>query len=216
MKVYIFLFLFWMMVGCQSGPSQMDAGSQQQKSSNIGDIRVAILGKQRKSNLVMVNQSNRRHLFPKEFSDLKNLTLSDLEYRAPFLSFHDNTSVTMIEDEVMEQLLSLFVQYRFGEYATSCNIEDFKNPRWPERDAIFLEQNGEMLVLVRDEKLVDQDKRVTRPGTAYRTLKYYVLQAQQAGYRPMQVMEGMDGKEFFKKEQKNAREDMQRIKENKK
>jgi len=212
MKVYIFLFL--VMIGCQSGPSQTDVDLSQGKSSNIGNIRIGILGKHRKSNLLVVNQSNRRHLFPKEFADPQKLTLSDLEYRASFLSFHDNTSVTLIEDEVMEQLLSLFVQYRFGEYAVPCKVDDFKNPGWPERDAILLEQNDEMLVLVRDEKLVDHEKKVTKQGTAYRTLKYYVLQAQRAGYRPMQVLDQVDGKEFFKKEQKNAREEMRRVKEN--
>jgi hypothetical protein len=215
----IFLAL-WILNGCETankGVKKQD-NPVSEVDPSVGNIRVAIVGRHKKNNLLLVNQSNRQYLFPKDFAkdaDRNKLPLQALEYRAAHLSFHDTTAITIVEDKVMEKLMSLLQEYRFYEYAQSLPAQDIGKPDWPERDSILLEHNNTLHVLTREEKLVDSTKRATKQGETYRIAKGLIRQAEATGYRPLQILQNIDGKNLFKENQQNLERDIQSLQKKK-
>ncbi len=199
---------------CSLQQHNEDDGVPYINPANIGNIRIAILGQEKKSNVVLVNQSNKQYLSLQDFAKEQSrdeVPLSSLKYKSSELSFDTNTVVVIVEDIVMAKLLGLFEKYAFQNFAESCTPRHFSNPQWPERDAIFLEDNGQWSTLLRDEKLTNEARQETQKAQTYRILKSYILQAHATGYNPMQVLYNIDGQKMFQEKQRQLEQSPQNL-----
>ncbi|HON45695.1 MAG: hypothetical protein KBC30_02105 [Planctomycetes bacterium] len=182
MKFIIIIISCLFLFSCQTTQnSNLDDAPSKSEIHQVGECRVGILGKNHKNNLILVNESNKKYLHINKQEDEFGLISTTGNYTAKELSLQDQTSVTIVEDIVMAKVLSLLKGYRFYTFAQSCDISQFQDPQWPVRESLFLEQNGKCKIFIRDEKMIDDNKKITDKGKTYRTLKSFILQAQATG-----------------------------------
>ena len=171
MKFIIIIISCLFLFSCQTTQnSNLDDAPSKSEIHQVGECRVGILGKNHKNNLILVNESNKKYLHINKQEDEFGLISTTGNYTAKELSLQDQTSVTIVEDIVMAKVLSLLKSYRFYTFAQSCDISQFQDPQWPVRESLFLEQ-----------KMIDDNKKITDKGKTYRTLKSFILQAQATG-----------------------------------
>ncbi len=209
---YVWILLFFCLA-CQSNREKVeDYGDVPYVSPNsMGDVRVGLFGPYKNHNLILVNQSNQKYLQPQDFAESTNrkeIPLTSLKYLGDHGSFANNTAIVIVEDEVMAKILGIFIKERYEENSEPI-AEEWEREDWPERDAIFLEQGGQRSALVREEKLVD-GKRPTQKSIAYSRIKYCLIQAQMAGYRPMSVLHNANASDLFRKSQNRLDQDRQK------
>lgn len=207
-KFYLLSLVAFCVLGCASSSADKRPATPPQNvhliavpdidPASIGNMRIAIVSKRKSTNLLLVHPGNSKYLKPIESGKARqDMALHEFDYQAPYLSGYDQTSVVIVDDEVMAKLVALLDHYQFYEYAQSCTAEQVKSADWPERDAIFVDNNDRLAVLMREESLFDASQRPTKQAELYRTLKYNILQAQQLGYRPMQMRKNIDSSRMF-------------------
>ncbi|NUM34589.1 MAG: hypothetical protein HUU50_08600 [Candidatus Brocadiae bacterium] len=205
--------LIFICLSCQSNREKVqDYGDLPHVSpDSIGNVRVGLIGPYKNHNIILVNQSNQTYLQPQDFVETKNrkeVPVNALKYLGDHGSFENNTAIVIVEDDVMAKILGLFIKERFEENAEDIS-EAWHQKDWPERDAIFLEQDSSRMALVREEKLVD-GQRPTQKSIAYSRIKYCLIQAQMAGYRPMHVLHNANASDLFKNSQNRLNQDRQK------
>ena len=211
--VLIFL-LFCLSCQSNNGKSQ-DYDLPEVSSESVGNTRIGLFGAYKKNNLILVNQSNERYLQPQEFVEIKNrkeIPLTSLKYIRENKPFEDSTAIVILEDDVMAKILAVCLKERLEQNSESVSQEEWNGTNWPERDAIFLEREGQRWVLVREEKLIDSNQRPTQKSKIYSTIKYCILQAQMTGHRPMHVLPNTDGSEIFRSSQNRLNQDKKKWK----
>lgn len=220
----IFLLLFFstsfVVIGCSSTTSNLaeEDNLPYVDPSQIGNVRLALLSKDRESNIVLINQSNTRYLKPQDFveeTDREKVPITALKYQATELHYDNKTVVVIVEDEVMAKLLALFQQYGFDNFAETCSRSQFADSTWPARDTIFAERGSQWQILTRDSKLMNEAQQTTPKSQTYRILKSYIWQAHLTGFRPMQVLYNVQGTQIFQNSQNQLQQDIKNIEKHK-
>ena len=208
MRLLLALLLVLTTWGCAGSAKSKSTPANKKKEYKIGSVKIAIIGPRRKYNMVVVNESNQTYLQLKDFAKnrpRREAPTTAFYYQDPYLP-GSNPAVAIIEDEVMAHLLDLLANYAFYAKARACSPKELQDPHWPEREAIVVDQGGNLMVLSKPG-MVDSRKMVSKDGEAYRIIKFYSYRAYRDGYRPMRVLQNIDGVSIFEKSRKQLDQD---------
>ena len=203
---FFLLAMISMLLSCQTATNKQNLDLPDVDPNSIGKIRIAIIAANKKGNVLLINQSNTRYLKAQSFAKgqaREKLPLTSLKYQSDHLSCVDNTVVVIVENEVMAKLLALLQRCSYTNYAIPCTKKQISSPDWPEREAIFFDDNGSFSAFIKNAHSLNQAPQASQRYLDYRTLKFYILQAQTTGYKPMHVLLNIDGKKIFRENQKN-------------
>ena len=113
-------------------------------------------------------------------------------YRTSTLPGNLNTSVVVVEDGVVSQLLELAHQINFYNYAQQISVQELLKENWPESDTVLIEEQGNFHVLLRNAAATDPQK-----SRAYQAMKINIFNATSVGQSLPFIKEGLDGNKLF-------------------